>query len=155
MLWWFEKWDLQLTSIRVCLHHWAPACMSYWSSSCCFFCSMFFFRMNYINRFGDLKIVHAKFSDKDKGQLLRWSQPWVVDWCQLNSHSDWPRVRAQQPSKAICGCMQYLSTHHISSLFRLNAHTQLVLLLLRHNAHAKSFTDTRRSRKGCVSWVHA
>lgn len=114
-----EKWQVRSSAD----FNWSiPAPLSSclcWSLACCFFCTMFFSRMNYLNRFGNRKIVCASSLTRKKGNY------WVVASTGLRTDARQTcsliKVVAEQPSKASCGCMECLSAHPILSLFRLNA----------------------------------
>lgn len=122
-LWWLRRNEVKRSSADFIWSIPAPlGSFLYWTPSCCFFCTMFFSRMNYLNRFGREKLSMQVLWQGIKGKY--WGAASIgLRTDALQTHS-LIKVMVEQPSKASGGCKECLSAHHISSLFRLNALTK-------------------------------
>lgn len=122
-LWWLKRNEEKRCSADFNWSIPAPlgSCL-YWSPSCCFFCTVFFSRMNYLNRFGNRKIVCASSLTRIKGNY--WGAASIGLRTDARQTHSLIKVMGEQPSKASCGCTVCLSAHCILRLFRLNALTR-------------------------------
>lgn len=146
--WGEMKWrDLQLTLIGVYLHHWAPACtevLPVVSSALCSFPGWTIL----------IDLVTEKLSVQVLWQGIKgkyWGAASIGLRTDARQTHSLIKVMAEQPSKASCGCMECLSAHHISSVFRLNALTRSCFCIYLTRA---KLSWHKEMQKGLCEYMH-